>query len=69
MYRWTKQLVSELAAAAARDHNASNTQRKLTLRLQGPYADPPSDVGQPDGVIIVTGAVGEHLTGCTVLRR
>jgi hypothetical protein len=45
--RWSKALVSQLAQG----HPHTN----LTIRMQGPYADPPADVGQPDGVILVAG--------------
>lgn len=34
---------------------AAGSQDKLTIRLQGPYADPPAPIGQPDGVILVAG--------------
>lgn len=27
----------------------------LTIRLQGPYADPPTPLGQPDAVVLVAG--------------
>jgi hypothetical protein len=43
--RWSKALVSQLAQG--------NTE--LSIRMQGPYADPPSNIGQPDGVILVAG--------------
>lgn len=44
--RWTKNLVTKLA---------QDGEQKLTIRLQGPYADPPASLGQPDGVILVAG--------------
>lgn len=43
--RWSKELVTKLAQG---DYN-------LSIRIQGPYADPPADVGQPDGVVLVAG--------------
>jgi len=42
--RWTKSLVTKLAAG-----------EQLTIRLQGPYADPPVNLGQPDAVVLVAG--------------
>lgn len=44
-HRWTKALLQTLA----------QTDQKLSVRIQGPYAAPPSDVGQPDAVIVVAG--------------
>ena len=49
--RWTKTLLSRLAQRG----------QKLTVRVQGPYADPPVAIGQPDGVILVAG----EAVGCT----
>jgi len=44
LYRWTKSLVTKLAAG-----------EQLTIRLQGPFADPPVNLGQPDAVVLVAG--------------
>jgi hypothetical protein len=46
--RWTKALVTRLAQG----------DQQLTVRVQGPYADPPAHVGQPDGVVLVAGEAG-----------
>ncbi len=34
-------------------------QQKLTIRIQGPYVDPPAAIGQPDAVVVVTGTPAE----------
>lgn len=47
--RWTRRLVSQLSAGGGGQHS------KLAIRMQGPYADPPAHIGQPDGVILVAG--------------
>lgn len=48
-------MVSRLAQGGQRE--------ELTVRIQGPYADPPVAIGQPDGVILVAG----EAIGCIVL--
>lgn len=36
----------------------SQGDEQLTVRMQGPYADPPAHAGQPDGVVLVAGEAG-----------
>ena len=44
--RWSKAMLAKLTQGG---------QQQLTVRIQGPYADPPVAIGQPDGVILVAG--------------
>lgn len=53
--RWTKTLVSRV----------SQGDQQLAIRAQGPYADPPAHVGQPDGVVLVAGEL-EPLQWCQI---
>jgi hypothetical protein len=44
--RWSKALLTRLTQGG---------QQQLSVRIQGPYADPTVAIGQPDGVILVAG--------------
>lgn len=56
--RWSKSLLLLLAQSGG---------QKLTVRIHGPYADPPAAIArQPDGVIIVAGQ--QALVGAYMLN-